>query len=380
MRGNHIGRTSARSAVRCAAPLVALTLALSACGGGDDDVASDGAPDGAGVRSTAGSAPSPTTIDEPTVEGPAAGAAPRPSAGCESTTATATVEAEHTIDVAGEQRRYLLTVPSAHAAGSPAPLVLDFHGLSEGADIHARMSEYSTFAEEVGIVVVFPHGTGTPVMWNPNPVLPNKDLDYTDALLDEVADTLCIDESRIYATGLSNGAMFSSLLACERSEVFAAVAPVAGVTDIRGCNPGRAVPLLSFHGTDDPILQFNGGVDLSMVPTLGGDDTTAEPTTTTTRPPVELDGPGYPAHLAAFAARNGCDPAPTDTDVSDTVVHRVYSCPEGADVEFFIIRGGGHTWPGSVFSATIGDIVGVTSYDIDATRDGWEFLSRFQLP
>jgi polyhydroxybutyrate depolymerase len=379
MRGHQINHTTARAAARLAAPLVALTLTVAACGGGDD-VASERAPDGAGTGSTARSAPTPTNAVGDAGADPAEDAAPRPSAGCDSTTATVTVEAEHTLDVAGEQRRYLLTVPSAHAAGNPAPLVLDFHGLSEGADIHARMSEYSTFAEEAGIVVVFPHGTGTPVMWNPNPVLPNKDLDYTDALLAEVSGTLCIDESRIYATGLSNGAMFSSLLACERSEVFAAVVPVAGVTDIKGCNPSRAVPLLSFHGTDDPILQFNGGVDLSMVPTLGGDDTVAEPTTTTTRPPVDLDGPGYPAHLAAFAARNGCDAEPTDTDITDTVVHRVYSCPEGADVEFFVIRGGGHTWPGSEFSATIGDIVGVTSYDIDATRDGWEFLSRFQLP
>jgi polyhydroxybutyrate depolymerase len=255
-------------------------------------------------------------------------------------------------------------------------VVLDFHGLMEGAEVHAGMTKWSELAEQEGVVVVFPHGTGDPVRWDVGlDDAENDDLAYTDALLAEVGDALCVDTSRVYATGLSNGAMMTSVLLCARSDVIAAAAPVAGLSDLEGCDPERPVPLLTYHGTADPILLFNGGVDTSAIPGGGDDDAP-----TTTQPEADLDGEGYPAAAAAFAERNGCEAEPTDTEVSDEVLHRVYDCPDGADVEFYIVRGGGHSWPGSDFSKAIVDIVGPTTFDVDATADSWEFLQQFHLP
>jgi polyhydroxybutyrate depolymerase len=113
--------------------------------------------------------------------------------------------------------------------------------------------------------------------------------------------------------------------------------------------------VLAFHGTADPILGFNGGVG-----PIGG-------TTTTTAVPVDLNGPGYPANVLAWAVTNGCDTGASDTPVTDEVIHRTYNCPDGAHVEFFIILEGGHAWPGSAFSAAIASIVGYTTFDIDAS-------------
>ena len=300
--------------------------------------------------------------------------APVASAGCGASTGEAVpgVEVEHTINVRGAERRYLLTTPSAHNGNTPLPVVLDFHGLLEGAEVHANMSQWSALAEEEGVVAVFPHGTGDPIRWETDISDPddNDDLAYTDAVLAELGEQLCIDESRVYATGLSNGAMFTSALLCTRADVFAAAAPVAGLTDLDGCDPSRAVPVLTYHGTADPILLFNGGVDLSSIP--GGDGAPA-----TTASPADLDGEGYPAAVAAFAERNGCDPEPTDTELTEEVLRRVYDCPEGADVEFLIVVGGGHSWPSSEFSRNIEAIVGPTTFDVDATRDSWQFLKRF---
>jgi polyhydroxybutyrate depolymerase len=154
---------------------------------------------------------------------------------------------------------------------------------------------------------------------------------------------------------------------------FAAVAPVAGLQAPEGCDPSRPMPVISYHGTADPILKFNGGVDLGSI--SGGGD--GAPTTTL---PPDLDGPGYPANVAAWAARNGCDPEPSDTELTETVIHRVYDCPADAAVELYIVVGGGHAWPGSEFSAGIGDVVGPTTMDIDATELSWAFFQRFQLP
>lgn len=202
------------------------------------------------------------------------------------------VEAERHLSVDASDRRYLLTVPSAHGGDEPLPVVFDFHGPMEGAEVHARMSEYSALAEEEEFVVVFPHGTGDSAHWDVSPAEGNPDLAYFDALVQHLASELCLDTTRIYATGLSNGARFTSTLVCERSDVLAA-APVAGILDHPGCSPSRPVPIVAFHGTDDPILLFNGGVDVSMLP---GAETPTGPTTT--RPPADLAGPGHPATVA----------------------------------------------------------------------------------
>ena len=76
---------------------------------------------------------------------------------------------------------------------------------------------------------------------------------------------------------------------------------------------------------------------------------------------------------------NGCKGS-TDEDVSDEVIHRTFDCPDGAAVEFYIIEGGGHSWPGSEFSKSIDSIVGPTTFDIDATDLIWTFFQRFRLP
>ncbi len=275
---------------------------------------------------------------------------------------------QRNLDVSGEARWYLLTAPENEA--SPLPLVIDFHGLAEGAEAHVGMSGFSDLAMEEGFLVALPQGTGQPVSWSVGPNVVGsgiqRDLDFVAALIDDVAAEHCVDRARIYATGLSNGAMLTSYLGCSMSGTFAAVAPVAGITTYDGCVPDRAVPVMAIHGTADPILRFNGGVgDLDSA--LGGR------TPGGTTPEADLDGPGYPASAAAWAENNGCDPGYVDTEVSTEVVHRVWSCPDGADVEFYIVLGGGHAWPGSDFSASIDSVLGHTTFDIDATRQAWDF-------
>ena len=281
------------------------------------------------------------------------------------------------MSVGGRERSYLLTIPPAHDGRRPLPLVLDFHGLAEGAQIHTKMSNFGALANQEGFVVAFPNGMGQPQRWDLSiPPKPNPDLQFVDQLLDTLGHQLCIDTSRVYASGLSFGAFMSSFLACTRTNKFAAVAPVAGVTIFKECTPRRPMPVIAFHGTGDPILRFNGGIGpipgiTAPLPGPGA--------TTTTLPPADLNGPGYPANVATWAQRNGCDATPTDTKVSSEVLHRVYHCPVGQDVEFYIIIGGGHAWPGSQFSRQVANIIGYTTMQIDATKTIWDFFKRFQL-
>jgi polyhydroxybutyrate depolymerase len=75
----------------------------------------------------------------------------------------------------------------------------------------------------------------------------------------------------------------------------------------------------------------------------------------------------------------GCDDTPDDEQVSDEVIRRTFDCPDDAPVEFLIVDGGGHSWPGSEFSRTIERIVGPTTFDIDASEEIWRYFQRFSL-
>ena len=330
-----------------------------------------------GSATAQGAAPGPTTTT-------AAGGAPVPSRGCDhGPTAPVSLERRE-LAVAELVRWYLITVPAAPAGAtpSPMPLVLDFHGLTEGAVAHAQLTGMGTFAESHGFVAVLPQGSGDLARWAVGPggdaAAPNADLDFVAALLDRVGDDVCIDTSRVYATGISNGAMLTSLIACRFADRFAAVAPIAGATQFDGCAPSSPLPMLTIHGTADPILKFNGGVgDLEQLMSgVGGGAASAEPSTTSV--PVDLDGTGYPANVRAWAERNRCDATPTDESISPAVLHRTYRCPAGADVEMYIVEGGGHAWPGSELSRSLESLLGPTTFDIDATDLVWSFFRRFR--
>ncbi len=281
------------------------------------------------------------------------------SAGCALPADPSVSELLQTVTVGGIRRQYLLTSPPTHR-GEPVPVVVDLHGLSQGASLEAVTTQFSPKATANGFIAVFPQGTGNPVGWDIQPGTsghPNHDIDFMNALLDKLEAQRCVDTSRIYATGLSDGALFTSLLACTMANRFAAFAPVAGVAVPQPCQPAHPVPILAFHGTADPILPFNGG------------------TPGTTAPPVNLFGPGYPANVQAWAVKDGCDPTPTDAQVTTHVVLRTYHCPPGSAVEFYIILGGGHAWPGSNISA----MNGPSTFEINATNLIWNFFRQFHL-
>jgi polyhydroxybutyrate depolymerase len=360
-----MGRTTA-------AAVLALAVLVAACSGGD---AAGGGDSGDGGDDDRTGEPS---GEESAAAEPGPGAAPAvPSPGCEAAGATAEADlAESTFEVRGEGRRYLLAAPAAEAGDDPLPLVLDFHGFAEGADVHAQMTQLGPFGVEHGFVTVFPHARGAPPAWDVNPDLDaNNDLAYVEEVLDRVGDERCIDTARVYATGLSNGGMMASAVACALADRVAAVAPVSGLALPEGCEPSRPVPVLAFHGTADPILLFNGGargIDLD------GDDGAGATTTTEA---VDLDGPGYPETVRGWAELDGCDPGSgSDDGVSDEVTRRTFDCPDEVAVEFLIVEGGGHSWPGSDFSRSIEAIVGPTTTDIDANAEAWEFFQRFALP
>jgi polyhydroxybutyrate depolymerase len=258
---------------------------------------------------------------------------------------------------------------------------VDIHGLAEGATLHSQTTMFGALGEKDGFDVVFPNGTGDPVQWDTSATShPNPDLAFMTALLDHLESTLCIDTSRVYASGFSDGSLFDSLLACTMADRFAAVAAVSGLQAPTPCRPARHIPILAINGTADPILYFNGGVGTATLNHLLGRGGTSSGTTTTTAPVVvHLHGSGFPATVQKWAVKDGCDTRSTDTRIASQVILRRYACPPGTGVEFYIVVGGGHAWPGSAFSQSISALTGYTTFQINATDAIWAFFRQYRL-
>jgi polyhydroxybutyrate depolymerase len=351
----------------------------------------------AGCSSSGSASPSPSTGPAATASDLVADGAPVPSSGCARPSAPSVTSQRQNLTVDGSARWYLLDTPAPStpsptrvrpstpsttnaATVSARPLVLDFHGLAEGAVIHSDTTQFGVLGQQDGFVVAFPQGTGTPVQWDTTSQKPtNPDLRYVTAMLDRIESTQCIDTSRVYASGFSDGSFMVSLLACTMSNRFAAIAAVSGLQLPKPCPTTRRVPILAFHGTADPILFFNGGVGTATLnKVLGKAPPASASTTTTTTRPAHLHGPGYPATVQAWAVKDGCDPRSSDTKRSSQVILRTYRCPPGTDVEFYIILGGGHAWPGSKISQELSSVTGFTTFQINATDVIWSFFRRFQ--
>ena len=337
------------------------------------------------------SAAAPAPVSTPTA---VATGAPVPSPGCKNPQSPSLTNQRQDIEVDGAARWYLLTTPAPATPSptaatraatktaktpTPRPLVVDIHGLAEGAVIHAQTSQFGVLGQKVGFVVAFPNGTGSPVRWNASTrATPNPDLDFLAALLNQVEASQCIDTSRVYASGFSDGAFMVSTVACTMSSRFAAIGAVSGLQLPTPCHTTRRVPILAFHGTADPILYFNGGVGIGTLNQALGRGGSGGSSTTTTQP-AKLHGPGYPATVQAWAVKDGCNPRSTDTRVASQIILRAYRCPRGTAVKFFIILGGGHAWPGSKFSQSISSITGFTTLQIKATNQMWAFFRQFRL-
>jgi polyhydroxybutyrate depolymerase len=296
----------------------------------------------------------------------AAGAATKSGSGC-GKAATPGVTTEH-LTVDGTNRDYLLSIPASYDPAERAPLIFNFHGLGSNKEQQALYSGMNQKAGSEGYVVVTPDGSGDAVKRWMFPPLPGStaDVDFVKAMLATTARSLCIDAKRVYATGISNGAIFSTALACALPGKLAAIAPVAGVNGTKACATGTPpTSVLAFHGTADPIVPYAGGRYFAGANPTDSTDPTA---TTTARSGLAgaLRADSVDDSVARWAAFDGCGtPAATSSVAPDVERVTYHDCPANGTVELFRVVGGGHTWPGALRVDVAR--LGPTTSSLDAT-------------
>jgi len=320
-----------------------------------------------------------TTLATPVTVDPASIAA-EPSAGCGTPEAAGLTPGDVRVDTTsgGQPRWYFQQVPTAHDGETPMPLVVDLHGYSEGAEVHRLGSGMGAFGEAEGFATITPNGQANPVpLWAATSG--SVDSDFLDLVLDEAEANLCIDTNRVYFTGHSNGAFMTSAMVCDHADRIAAAAPVSGIQLIDGCDPANPVPIVTFHGTEDPFVPYSGGVGsaVSKLPSPDGTGSLADVVEESPDTTVAADDTMDVQEVTAvWAERNGCNAEVTEEKVADDITTLTWDCPNGADTVVYRIEGGGHTWPGSEFLAGAVDLVGTTTFSIDANEVMWEFFQQ----
>jgi polyhydroxybutyrate depolymerase len=239
------------------------------------------------------------------------------------------------IEVDGRTRTYFVHTPPGYDGKTPLPLVFVLHGATQSAESAERMSGMSGKADQSNFLAVYPTGTGrlsrVPT-WNSGAccgyAMENKvdDVAFFRALIAKLEKDYSVDPRRIYATGISNGAMMSYRLACELSDKFAAIAPVEGAQDIP-CHPSSPVAVIVFHGTADHLVPFNGGSTPFQMGSIRSDT------------PV-LDT------VAFWVKFDRCSSDPKHEETAEVHTDIYSGCRAGTAVALYAIQGGHHMWPG----------------------------------
>jgi polyhydroxybutyrate depolymerase len=283
---------------------------------------------------------------------------------------------EHFLQHEGRERRYLVHAPAGWDGKSPLPVVLAFHGGGGRAELQRTQSGLNATSDRHKFIVVYPDGTGRSVKrllrreevdvltWNAgrccgSAVKENvDDVGFIRALLDALPKQYAVDTNRIYATGMSNGAMMAHRVGVELADRIAAIAPVAGAIMIDGPEPVRPVPILYFHGLKDPSAKYEGGP--------GRLDKTVHRSVAET--------------IAWWVRANHCESQSVETrKETDCIVERYEPAGAGgAPVVLVKLPEGGHTWPGGVdVTKHLG--TGPLIATVSANEMMWEFFSKHPL-
>jgi polyhydroxybutyrate depolymerase len=254
------------------------------------------------------------------------------------------------------QRTAIVHRPAGLRAGMPLVVVL--HG-AFGSGEHTRAATgWDALADREGFMVAYPNGHGR--TWNAGkccgPAFNHKvdDVEYLHRLTQHLAQTEGVDRERVYAVGMSNGAMMAYAWACRRPEDLAGIGPVAGAM-VSDCQPKSPVNVVAVHGTADRNVPISGGVGPRSV--------------------TRYNYPSLASSLTPFVNADRCTPAPKRNDRAPLHVS-TFNCVSGDGVTVAVIDGLGHEWPGARPSDPVRKLIRdkVSSAPLDATTFLWSHL------
>lgn len=272
---------------------------------------------------------------------------------------------KRSIRVDGAVRTYIVHLPARYRADKLYPLVFVLHGGTANAENAMRMSQMNPKADQEEFIAVYPNGTGKFkdkfLYWNDGSqrlsgeVSNADDVAFFRKLIACLEGNYRIDPKRIYATGLSNGAIMTYRLGVELSDKLAAIAPVSGALNYNNGLPMYPVSVIIFHGTADKYVPYDGGVGKSS----GG----------------QRQDKSVAYAVDFWVKYNGCNLAPIKTEYGNIIKEEYSEGKAGSEVILYTIKNGGHAWPGGISGAKYGNVDRPTQ-EISGTNLIWDFFKK----
>lgn len=239
----------------------------------------------------------------------------------------------------GQTRSYIGAIPNNPQAS--LRLVILFCGVGEDASQMALRGFNNYLGSNS--MVIYPEPSSPIGFDNVNGV---DDFQMVEDLIHRVDSIYTIDTNDICIGGFSNGGIFTYKLACDfnssnsgRPYKFKAIAVVSGAMESgtansMDCPIVNNLPLIAFHGTQDPVIQYNGGQ---------------------IQPPLNILAESTQTTVDFWAiSNNACIANPTITTLPDLVTESPnastvelldYSCSSTMPTQFYRVTGGRHAWP-----------------------------------
>ncbi|KQW29173.1 polyhydroxybutyrate depolymerase [Rhizobium sp. Root274] len=275
-----------------------------------------------------------------------------------------------TFQSGGVTREAVYVIPSNYTGKKKVPLVFDFHGSNSNPTVQLKRSHWDEVAEREGFVVMALAGSLKGELpnthaWNVPGVTQGEGADESLAIRDAVKlakDTLCIDSTKIYASGYSGGGRMLSQYICNGFGDFAAAGFVMGLragTPVEengvwrprreSCQPSRPVSIIAFSGMKDHVNPFDGGGKAYW--RYGGE-----------------------VALNRWAELNGCNTRPQTETGTSADVSRYLGCRAGTSVMSYVIANADHAWPARSVLFQLASTGDKTIREVDATDRMWDFF------
>tara|TARA_S200000501_G_scaffold377753_1_gene437311 strand:+ start:115 stop:1161 length:1047 start_codon:yes stop_codon:yes gene_type:complete len=262
----------------------------------------------------------------------------------------------------GIDRQYYLYIPASIQPESP--LVFVFHGFMSSGESIMEYSGMNEIAETNSFAVCYPQGTtdnngntffnvGYSFHWNQTV----DDVGFVIALAEYLQTHFNLSSINTFSTGMSNGGEMSYLLACESSNHFRAVAPVAGTmmqSWYDTCDPDLPTPIFEIHGTIDNVTWWDGDLQDfgGWGPYMGVYDI------------IEL---WRNINLTESVVYDTL-PDLNQEDGSYVITEKYQDGINSNEVWLYKVVGGAHDWPGAF-----------GNMDFNASELVWQFFDRFLL-
>ena len=171
------------------------------------------------------------------------------------------------ISVNGVERMFRLSVPSSDV-GTKLALIIAFHGGGGSEEDFQQQNQFDQLGEQQKFIMAYAIAesdrSSAEGEWYLNTAATSRDdNDFTEAIVDELSNSYCIDQDRLYAIGYSLGSMYTYEVACQLNHRFAAVASFAGTMPVNPetCDLSGNIAVMHIHGKLDYIIDYDDDWD-----------------------------------------------------------------------------------------------------------------------